>query len=161
MTTSSGHNSQSRAQTIQECVREITKLEAQRRSIAEKIREIKQSRIKGELDMKIGDFNAALRLYQLEGEDRDQFFDALRETFAALGIGGQLDWLDTNLSESESVDLEAVYAAGKNAGLAGRDLETNPRDAGTEAHETWAAGWRNGQDDLAVRQFNADAVAAS
>ena len=83
-----------RAQTIREACREIAALEAERAAIGEQIRKVKQSKIKGELGMKLADFNAALRLYRLENDDRDEFFDTLRETFAALGVGEQLDWLD-------------------------------------------------------------------
>lgn len=88
------HNAGERAEIIRNACREITSLEAERQTIGEQIREIKQARIKGDLNMKIGDFNAALRLYKLEGEDRDQFFDSLRETFEALGVGAQLDFVD-------------------------------------------------------------------
>jgi hypothetical protein len=98
------HNAKSRAETIQHCCREITNLEAERSSISEQVREIKQIRIKGELGMKIGDFNAALRLYALEGDDRDQFFDRLRETFEALGVGAQLDFIDALRGEAEHAD---------------------------------------------------------
>lgn len=87
-------NMSNRAEAIRSAIREITELEAARKTIGEQISEIKQARIKGDLGMKIGDFNAALRLYQLEAEARDGFFDTLRETFSALGVGEQASFLD-------------------------------------------------------------------
>lgn len=84
-----------RADTIRSACREITELEAQRKLIGEQIRTVKQKKIKGDLAMKVGDFNAALRLYQLEGDARDEFFDTLKETFRVLGVGAQLDWVET------------------------------------------------------------------
>ena len=87
-------NSEARAQIIREAIRDIASLEAERKSISEQIRSIKQTRIKGDLGMKIADFQAAYRLYCLEDESRNTFFDAMRETFSALGVGEQLNWLD-------------------------------------------------------------------
>jgi len=156
-----GHNSKERQAIIVKCVQEIVALESKRDQISEQIRDIKQTRIKGELNMKIGDFNAALRLYRLEGDDREAFMETLRETFLALGLGEQLDFLATHDVAAKPLDLKAVYATGKKAGLAGKDLESNPHDDDTEAHENWAAGWRKGQDEMATQQFNSDAVAAS
>lgn len=83
-----------RAETIRDACKQITELEGERKSIGEAIRAVKQTLVKGDLGMKIGDFNAALRLYKLEGDDRAEFFDTLRETFEALGIGGQLDFIN-------------------------------------------------------------------
>ncbi len=89
-----------RNEVIRQACADIAALEAQRKSIGDQIKAIKQQRVKGDLGMKIGDFNAALRLYSLEGDARDQFFDTLRETFNALGAGQQLDWVDAMSSEA-------------------------------------------------------------
>ncbi len=89
-----------RDEVIRQACADIAALEAERKSIAEQIRAIKRQRVKGDLGMKVTDFNAALRLYSLEGEARDQFFDTLRETFSALGVGQQLDWVDAMSSEA-------------------------------------------------------------
>lgn len=83
-------NSASRAGIIKKTIRKINALEAERKLVGAQITEIKQRVIKGDLGMKISDFNAALRLYGLEDEDRATYLDTLRETFEALGIGGQL-----------------------------------------------------------------------
>src|SRR5690606_2806344 len=87
-----GHNAQARKKIIRDVCRELVRLEAQRKEISEKISELKNTKIKGDLGMKIADFAMAYRLYQLEGEDRDKLFDTLRETFSALGVGAQLDF---------------------------------------------------------------------
>ena len=89
-----GHNSEQRRNTIKSACAEISELEEQRKEIGQQIRTIKQKRVKGDLGMKISDFNAAYRLYLLEGDDRSQFFATLRETFRALGVGDQLNFLD-------------------------------------------------------------------
>jgi len=87
------HNVAARGDIIKRCCSEIAGLEAERKTIGDQIRAIKQKQIKGDLGMKIADFNAALRLHSLEDEARDEFFDTLRETFQALGVGQQLNFL--------------------------------------------------------------------
>jgi hypothetical protein len=87
-------NSAARAETIRKACRQITDLDAKRKAISAEMAEVKQTLIKGDLGMKIADFALALRVYQLEGEDRDTLFDTLRETFDALGVGEQLGFLD-------------------------------------------------------------------
>ena len=87
------HNSKVRKDIINEVCASLHSLESERASLNESIAELKNKRIKGDLGMKIGDFNLAYRLYKLEGADRNLALDTLRETFEALGIGEQLDWL--------------------------------------------------------------------
>lgn len=87
------HNSKARAAIIQSVCREIEALEDERASINDSIRELKSKKIKGDLGMKIADFNAAYRLYKLEDEKRDQYLDTLKECFDALGAGDQLNFL--------------------------------------------------------------------
>ena len=99
-------NSASRAGIIKKTIRRIANLEAERKAVGAQITEIKQTVIKGDLGMKISDFNAALRLYGLEDEDRATYLDTLRETFEALGIGGQLSMFGT---EPDVVDEQDVH----------------------------------------------------
>ena len=87
-------NTGTRADTIRAAARYITERQAEIREIREDINAYKATHIKGDLGMKISDFNSVVRIYQLEGEHQDGFLDTLREGFAALGIGGQLNWLD-------------------------------------------------------------------
>ena len=87
-------NSALRAETIRKACRQITELEEQRKEIGAAISNVKATLVKGDLGMKLVDFNVALRLYRLEGDDRDEFFDTMKETFKALGVGEQLGFLD-------------------------------------------------------------------
>lgn len=91
--TTAGHNSKVRADIIRSVCREVEDLEAKRDEINTEIRDIMHKRIKGDLGMKIGDFNAMRRVYSMEDERRDNYLDTLREGFEALGAGEQLDFL--------------------------------------------------------------------
>lgn len=147
------HNASARRQVILDVCAELASLEARRREIGEQIAELKQTRIKGDLGMKISDFSAAYRLYRLDDEDRDQFIDTLRETFEALGVGGQLDWLSAAVNygagDSRGVDkgapVGAAAAEGLKAGRAGKPKDGNPYPAGSPAHQSWDENWHAGQ----------------
>jgi hypothetical protein len=97
-----GHNSKARAKVIRSVCKDLASLEAQRDEINSSMRELRQTKIKGDLGMKLSDFGAAYRLYKLEGDARATFFDALRETFEALGVGDQLSFLDVGASADAS-----------------------------------------------------------
>ena len=109
--TMTGHNAQIRKRIINDVVREIANLEAKRKEISEEIRTIKQKKIKGDLDMKIADFNAVMRLYSLESEDRDKYLSTLQETFDALGVGDQLDFIAAAERASGANEAAAEKAA--------------------------------------------------
>jgi uncharacterized protein (UPF0335 family) len=94
-----GHNAKARKKVIVNTIRRLEALEAERKLVSEQIAEIKAKEIKGDLGMKITDFNVARRLYALEGEDRRELFATLRETFSALGAGDQLDFIDAMRGE--------------------------------------------------------------
>lgn len=85
-------NSAERAKIIREVAGEVIRLKGEKAAIQEQITEAK-GRIKS-LDIKMSDFNAALRYFELEVEDRDPALDSLRECFKALGVGAQLNFLD-------------------------------------------------------------------
>lgn len=87
-------NSAARADTIRDAVREIATLEAKAKAINAEIREYKTEIIRGQLGFKLADWNAVYRVSQLEVEDRDALLECVREGFAALGIGGSVDWVD-------------------------------------------------------------------
>lgn len=105
---SAAANATNRRKIITDTIREIIELEGQRKDISDEIRELKTIRIKGHLGMKISDFNAALRLYKLEGDDRTEFLSTLRETFEALGLGEQLDWLANSASADDLLRRKAA-----------------------------------------------------
>jgi hypothetical protein len=87
-------NSAARADLIREAVRHIATLEAEVKALNADIREYKTKTIKGDLGFKLADWNAVYRVSQLEVEDRDELLDCVREGFAALGIGGVVDWVE-------------------------------------------------------------------
>lgn len=86
-------NSNSRHATIVNVIQRLAALDEERKSISDTIAAIKQKEIKGDLGMKISDFNVARRLYLLEGDDRRQMLATIKETFDALKIGEQLDFI--------------------------------------------------------------------
>ena len=88
-----GHNAKLRAETIRYVCQEVERLEANKKLIADEIAEIKKEKIKELRGMSLRDFNAAYRLYQAAQNDRDKYFDVLREVFEAQGVGFQLDWI--------------------------------------------------------------------
>jgi hypothetical protein len=129
-------NSALRAETIRAAVDYIAQRQAEVKSINADINEYRQKHIKGDLGMKLADFAAVYRVSQLEVEDRDQLLDTLQEGFAALGIGGQLDWVAADRGEPQPTEETAprrrrakatgvapispeIFAIGKADGLAG------------------------------------------
>lgn len=103
-------NAKARQAIIKQACHDIAALEAERKKIGESISEIRQTKIKGDLGMKLADFGAIYRLYKLEGDDRTAAIDTLREGFKALGIGEQLDFID------------AMQPSTPEAGLPGGDI---------------------------------------
>ena len=91
-----------RADTLRAAIRFIADKSAEIKALREELSEYKQKHIKGDLGFKLADFNAIYRVSQLEVEDRDKLLDTLREGFAALGIGGSVDWVAA--SEGERAD---------------------------------------------------------
>lgn len=103
-------------QAIRDVCSQLLSLEDRRTGISDQIRELKNAKIKGELGMKIADFNLAYRLYKLEHEDRDETLLTIRRMFNALDIGQQLDFMsaidDGTTPESEAADdLDDLGAA--------------------------------------------------
>lgn len=114
-------NTPARADIINKAIRDINGLEAERKAIGADIREIKQKIIKGDLTMKIADFNAALRLYQLEDDARAEFFDTLHETFNALGLGEQLSMFAPKKGGAGEKDVRPAFMRRKDG-----EAETEP-----------------------------------
>lgn len=148
-------NSKDRQRIIKEVCRQLAEIDGQKKQLNEDRAEIVNTRIKGHLGMKAADFAAAFRLYKLEGDDRAKFFDTLRETFDALGVGEQMDWLDGEEGgEAPDTGPEAVAAAreaGKVAGAAGKNLSTCPHQGFREKKlkTAWETGWSESQETLA------------
>lgn len=123
-----GHNSGARADVIREACRKITALQDKRAAINAEMSGIKNTDIKGALGMKIQDFGVALRLYQLEGKDRDQLLDTIHETFGALNVGDQLDWELASRRAAEAV-TEPVDEGAEAAAVAAGPVGDKPRAA--------------------------------
>lgn len=104
-------------QAIRDVCSQLLSLEDRRTGISDQIRELKNAKIKGELGMKLADFNIAFRLYKLEHEDRDETLLTIRRMFNALDIGQQLDFMSaiddgtTPESEEAADDFDDLGAA--------------------------------------------------
>ncbi len=88
-----GHNVGETKQLIAGAAQEIIQLEAQIAGIREEITEVR-GRIKG-TGIKMKDFNVAKRLYELEGDERNDALDSIRLCCEALGVGSQGDLFPT------------------------------------------------------------------
>ena len=87
-------NSAARAEIIREACQTCEEFERQIDGLKAEIKAVIETRIVAGLGMKKRDFGLARKLYALDESDRDGTFDAIRECFAALGVGQQLNWLD-------------------------------------------------------------------
>lgn len=148
-----------RAEAIRNACQRLAQMDVEIKGLQEDRANFKAEVIKGQLGMKIADFNMAYRLHGLEGSDRADLFDTLRETFRALGVGGQLDWLEATANASRPAtspqasaeSLAAANQGGLDAGLAGRNRESNPYEEGAPEHLKWDAGWVGGQRQNVAR----------
>lgn len=86
-------NSKARQGVIRSVFRELRSLDKKIETVQAERRELLQTKVKGDLDMKIADFNLGYRLYKLEEDARDEMVDTLKEMFKALGKGDQLDFV--------------------------------------------------------------------
>lgn len=87
-------NSEARHETIREVCESVAEFDRQIDGIKAERKALIETRIVAELGMKAKHFTAAYKLYQLDQDERDEMQDAIRECFAALGVGQQLNWLD-------------------------------------------------------------------
>lgn len=92
-------NAKARKETIKQVADQMATIEAKIAELREEKNQLKAKKIKGELGMKVSDFNLALRLYKLEGEARDEALDTLKECFEALAPGEQLDFIKAGASQ--------------------------------------------------------------
>lgn len=148
-------NGNERKKLIVDTIKEVAELKKKREAINAQIREKLQTNVKGVLNMKLADFSFACRIYDLESADRDEMFTTLQETFNALGLGGQLDFIDAlKPSESESTGSEVgdkgrTKHAGYEAGRRGAESTENPHKKGSIQANIWHENWLRGQSDIA------------
>ena len=91
--TSKSHNLDFRTSTIQAACRELDKMEEEIKELNDAKSAYRNKYIKGDLQMKLGDFDAMRRIYNMAEDRQGEYLDALREGFKALGVEGQLDWI--------------------------------------------------------------------
>jgi len=116
-----GHNSADRQAILQKAYRDLETMEAEIKKLNEEKNSYRQKHVKGTLQMKLGDFDAARRIFSMEGDRRDEYIDALRENFIAIGIHEQFDWIAADeriqtkneervkaAEESEEAETEAI-----------------------------------------------------
>ncbi len=82
-------NSAMRADIIREACATCEDFERQIDGLKAEIKAVIETRVVAGLGMKKRDFALARKLYALDQDDRDGTFDAIRECFAALGVGEQ------------------------------------------------------------------------
>ena len=87
------HNVQSRNAIITECAAAMAIIQADRKALNDRAGDIR-TRLKDSL-IHVPSFMAAMRIKEMgDDEARDAYLDGLRESFEALGIGGQLSMFD-------------------------------------------------------------------
>lgn len=150
-----GHNSAEQDRIIKQAVDRIIALKAERAAIGEQITEEK-AKVKA-LGIKMKAFNVGLNLTELEIEDRNQSIDDLKRVFGALGLGAQGELFPTVASPAgpvassdAPVDPTAANKAGMEAGLAGKNRDTNPYPERSELADYFDRGWMAGQKQLAA-----------
>jgi hypothetical protein len=117
------------------------------------IREYKSKHIKGDLGFKLADWNAIYRVSQLEVEDRDTLLETIREGFAALNIGGVMDWVaaaETAQRRRASTNGtapadDAARAWGRSDGLGGVHDHADDYPSGEPGHADYELGLADGE----------------
>lgn len=98
-----GHNQTDRKSLIREIKGDIDAIEADI-AVLMLSRKKAKGRIKSDLGWKVADWNAMMRVVDLEEDARDELFNVMREGFQALEVGGQASFLDV-------IDPKAVAKA--------------------------------------------------
>ncbi len=95
-------NSEARDEIIREADQEISEYERQIDGLKAEIKAVVETRIVAGLGMKKRDFALARKLVAMDNDECSTLQDVIRETFAALGVGQTLNWLD--VVEGERAD---------------------------------------------------------
>lgn len=108
-----GHNSEQaeRDKLIKQAHRKVEEFDKKIKALSSEKSAYKHEVIKGKLGMKIADFDASHRLSKLDPDDRAIFLATIHETFTALGVGDQLDWLEAAKRADQIVEEEEEEAA--------------------------------------------------
>ena len=136
-----GSNSRERRAIIAEVVSNIIRLKGEKQRIQEEITE-QRARVKA-LGIKAIDFGVALRLYELEVEDRNASLDSIREACEALGMGETVDWVKVVETEDGKTQGAPGYTAelGRQAWRENKRLSDNPYPTSSPSGELWKQGY--------------------
>lgn len=141
-----GSNSKERAAIVAEVVSNVVRLKGEKAEIQAQITE-QRGRIKS-LGIKAIDFNIALRLYELEVEDRNSSLDSIRECCEALGIGETVDWVKAVQNEDTGTEQKAPgYTAeeGRQAWRDNKRLKDDPYPKNSPSSALWCQGYKEAQ----------------
>lgn len=107
----------------------------------------------------------ARKLMNVDTLKAQAFLIALRDYCVALGLFDQADMFDrlftgqqTAPAPTDDQGLREANQAGLNAGMNGKNRDTNPWPEGSEAHAKWDAGWHAGQKQIASQMADKDAM---
>lgn len=154
------HDSNNRRTILRECIRDVLALRVQQKEIGEDISTIMKKRVKADLGMDMTDFNRAYKLFLMEGTDRDEALDAMREVFDAMGIGSPFDSEPTKpqnemFEETEANaehDADRADGEGYKAGKAGLNMDSHnytlPHQERLKA--SYETGWARAQEEEAM-----------
>lgn len=157
-------NSEARAATIREVCQTIEEYDRQIEGIKAERKAVIETRIVADLGMKKQHFATAYKLYQLDQGERDSLQDTIRECFAALGVGEQLNWLDAAAQavtglKREGVEISVPHdearKAGYEDGMAGNRRRAGEWPSGYYGHADYefghtegTAAWEGAQDGV-------------
>lgn len=136
-----GSNSKERAAIIAEAVSNIIRLKGEKNAIQEQITE-QRARVKA-LGIKAIDFTVALRLHELEVEDRNSSLDSIRECCEALGMGETVDWVKVVETADGKTSGAPGFTAevGRQAWRDNKRLHDNPYPTNSASGELWKTGY--------------------
>ena len=141
-----GHNS--RPEKIRAICAELDQMEKDRDEQNEKIRTFRKQKIKNELGIKLGDFDAFRRVYGMEDDRRDEYLTALKEGFDALDAGDQLDWLAATERHQERQAEDTVEESETDQSASGADDDDDAEAEGDDGEYT--AEYLRSLDDEAL-----------
>lgn len=159
--TKSGHNQQShdkrdRAVAIREAIRGFQQIEKDRDALNDRAKILTNMVVKGELGMSKKNFMLAFGQAFLEPEERAEVLGCIREVYAALKVGDQIDFLKVAEEadravvaarpEPITVEPAKAYEAGFEAGKNLKSRQDNPYDKGRHGlvFKKWVDGHHDG-----------------
>lgn len=137
------HNAKARTEIIHECAQQMLQIKKERADLNERAGEVRQ-RLK-DANIQTAAFDYALRVAGMEDAARDAYMDSLKECFAGMSIGEQLDFITAMGDDDDKPAGGTIAEEGYQAGLGGVDAIKNPYKDGSDAATTWLDNWKKGQ----------------